>query len=1195
MAEHVENHTKSGSTITAKQLDALGLKLVPIRRGPILPMSAAVQRPSADAGFQCPLDGCKGHYNNAKDLAEHINNSGHGFHYGFGADEPLVSELAKFGIVRCPRCELQTTGDHVCHPRAESQTWALILPEAKSRPVAAASCRFPIDVNGQTATGILTHEIASAIKLLCDAADSIKEGRKPTTKSDEEDVDSLLEAALYFPLHACYRQPGEMEACQNDTRLRWATVLNKARGAHRNLVTTDDAEVAMEVEVDDSYAIFAEEDDMKDFVEHVSPSLQIVAHGTGPNAQKPRKRKQRKEKNTEEWVAAHAAFQVRNGSVGRGSALLKPSALHQFSPAVRDEVKRLLPQNIKGLPRFPIDAPRIEMDSRQVKEAVMKLGRGAAPGMTGCTDQHLRALVAIPEGLSQITRLMNYAANGDMPSRFYQVLHSTKITALCKDHLQPKLVEKNVRPVGPPETIKKLLQRLLLQQELKNGAKLEEFLKGELAKGNAFGLHGPEAMLRRVRREHADFKEKHGEPIIMKMDMENGYGQAWIGEALYKLYTSPKTKCLARFIYAVCGIPISINMRTEQHQYEQILVNTTSTMQGDITSPAIFSLAVMPYLEAARTALRKQLQCDAIEFFAYIDDIVWLLPDKPNVKSMAVSAVNQEIKKLGSSIKEKKTLTLYPVQSRVQRSAEEFPSDPIKAKEAEVEFIDILGAPFIANVSDLTAGGKEKVQQFVYERMMDGAHGQQHLHRLQRMRDPAWGPHLSAGLTIIRVSILPSSTYIVRNTPPQLSSRAVKAMDEEVTGTVAALLRIKKKDLTENQRTIITLPLDHGGLGIKKVEPLVEETVRSASNAAEKKESRQRVQCHYRESFNNLVASLEEEKDRVNDPVTAASATIMLDHLQDYDRTQPLTMNTSARYIFQATAPESGSLLLRIYNMMGFIPTWLRGTHLTCAMCKKDIPLIHRLDHGARCERVCKTQRHDTLKLEARDAAQHAMGIQQVRIEEGFKYAPNQTAEPVNPPKDLEQMRSDLSFYVKNNEDLSKLTKVVIDFGITVGGPQGRSAMERTKEAKYNRIKQWATEPFLFIPAIMDTRGTMQYQCEELLRYISMHYQVGVAGSYSNARVQTYLGDVQARAMRREFTMFLLTMGQAVNCDPAVIFGTNGVLTPPSTTGVEPLNQVVCGGIAERKRKLETDLEMRAAASTMADMEDRAEEPIAGR
>jgi len=95
----------------------------------------------------------------------------------------------------------------------------------------------------------------------------------------------------------------------------------------------------------------------------------------------------------------------------------------------------------------------------------------------------------------------------------------------------------------------------------------------------------------------------------------------------------------------------------------------------------------------------------------------------------------------------------------------------------------------------------------------------------------------------------------------------------------------------------------------------------------------------------------------------------------------------------------------------------------------------------------------------------------------------------------------------------------------------------------------------------MDTGGTMQPYCEKLLRYVSAHYQVGVMGTYSNARVEAF-GEVQARALQREYSMFLLTLG-CESRNPAIAF--DDLLDSTTPALIQPGR----GEFAERKRRRE--------------------------
>jgi hypothetical protein len=112
--------------------------------------------------------------------------------------------------------------------------------------------------------------------------------------------------------------------------------------------------------------------------------------------------------------------------------------------------------------------------------------------------------------------------------------------------------------------------------------------------------------------------------------------------------------------------------------------------------------------------------------------------------------------------------SLRSKESREKRLQEDW--KPAERQKKAVEFIDVLGTPFIGpSASELSANGRAAVEEFVLDRMMLGSRGQQHKHRLEKLRGSAWSPHVAPALTIIRRSIIPSTEYITRNTPPALS------------------------------------------------------------------------------------------------------------------------------------------------------------------------------------------------------------------------------------------------------------------------------------------------------------------------------------------------------------------------------------------------------------------------------------------
>jgi len=281
----------------------------------------------------------------------------------------------------------------------------------------------------------------------------------------------------------------------------------------------------------------------------------------------------------------------------------------------------------------------------------------------------------------------------------------------------------------------------------------------------------------------------------------------------------------------------------EEEHYTEVMKNSRSLMQGDVMSAALFSLAIMPALELARAELRGIFNCKEIEYFSYIDDVTWILPDNlkgPDPQRTVFEITSKHLQHVGSKIKESKTLTLFPAQSRFQW-AEQFerenPDNATRAKTIrETCFIDVLGAPFVTEPQSLTAQQELIVENFIRERMLHGSRGQQHAARLKKLSKEAWLPHISAAFTIIKRSIIPSASYIIRNSPIGIAHTVVEEFDKMVEETVLHLLLLQNQALSPSQRSIISLTNTHGGLGIIKLAPLAADMARAATNGTAKKE-----------------------------------------------------------------------------------------------------------------------------------------------------------------------------------------------------------------------------------------------------------------------------------------------------------------------------------------------------------------------
>ena len=72
------------------------------------------------------------------------------------------------------------------------------------------------------------------------------------------------------------------------------------------------------------------------------------------------------------------------------------------------------PHPVRHIPLLPNEAPRVVITEVDIKHAVKKIDRGAAPGLSGMNGSILRSMVEEEGCLSGITALVQDIANGDV-------------------------------------------------------------------------------------------------------------------------------------------------------------------------------------------------------------------------------------------------------------------------------------------------------------------------------------------------------------------------------------------------------------------------------------------------------------------------------------------------------------------------------------------------------------------------------------------------------------------------------------------------------------------------------------------------------------------------------------------------------------------------------------------------------------
>jgi hypothetical protein len=737
-----------------------------------------------------------------------------------------------------------------------------------------------------------------------------------------------------------------------------------------------------------------------------------------------------------------------------------------------------------------------------------------------------RDVIAVKGGLDQLTSMLEKGVNGELPPEWYEKLHTVRVTPLSKDH-NVAAPQGNTRPVAPPEVLKKILHKIVMKSKTHSHLTFEQRVRAEFRSSNIFTLSGPEAMLRSLRVAVAEFSKVGATPIVVKFDCANGYGSVRIAWLLSRLYQMKALRPILRPLFVSVGIPITVLVRGADSLYHFLLHNTTSLMQGDVLAPILFSLAVMPALESAREEMRKALNCNAVDYFALIDDVVWILPPVPGAVETAQQILAEHLKQVGLTIAPKKTAVLKP---ESMRSAE------------DAHFIDVLGTPFF--FTRLSAAWEAKAQQFVRDRILVGARGQRVAEKLQALTEPHWRKFSFVAFQLMRRVFAPSVVYQVRNTHPSITMPALIELDELMVQTAEAHLG----KLSQVQRRILALPLRMGGRGILRTASIAVQMYQAARNR-EGAASRDLVAAAQEREYHSIVELLSRQLYDLTDPLLKTQCRRQLHHLAKFDP-RSSAPNASSRMLEYASYVSGDAYRDHVNMELGAMPL-AQLPELCCEVCRKKVPAHQRDTHHLGCERLSRIPRHNTVRdalvAYARSAAPRMMDV---RVEPQIVLRPDaqeiffrdfQTTAP-------SQCRADFSFlHPKKPADGGghELVHADVTVASEVTPPHPgdlipdvlhRALVYKTRH--YRAISTIAAEPLFVQPLVFSSDCSMEKGTEAFVRWVCESQQVATYG-YSNAVTSSrMMGDILASIVERQFAMKRKVFAAATAEEPMNVIAT---------------------------------------------------------
>jgi len=542
--------------------------------------------------------------------------------------------------------------------------------------------------------------------------------------------------------------------------------------------------------------------------------------------------------------------------------------------------------------------------------------------------------------------------------------------------------------------------------------------------------------------------------------------------------------------------------------YHFLLHNTTSLMQGDVLAPILFSLALLPALESTRHELQQALKTPLVDYFALIDDVVWVLPPVPNAVALAEETLAKHLRSQGLQIAPRKTQILIP---SAMRSA------------ADAEWIDILGTPF--QVSKLSAAGLESARAFVREKILHGSRGQRHAEKLRALSAPHWRKFSHVALQLIRKVIIPSVTYQVRNTHPTITLPALVELDGLVMETVQHIFG----ELSDIQQRIIRLPLRMGGRGVTSTAF----TAKSSYDAARSRHgasSRDLTAKTYEGEFRSIVEELTRRVYDETAPLKKVQFRRQLHRLQKFDP-RASTNNSSSRFLEHASYISGEAYRDHVLSELGAMPL-AQLQSMQCQMCGKDIPAHQRDTHAFSCQVLSKVYRHDVVRdTVAQIARGAAPKVSQVVVEPVVKLradAHQICLQTTGEPAPAER-RADIRFVhprpaKEGGGEITVHLDVTIASEVTPDTPGAfipdviHQALHR-KMQKYSVLHAIAADPLFVKHLVFASDCTMLRETEAFLRWLIEAKQVAAHGFANAVTTSRMLGDILATIVEAQYAL----------------------------------------------------------------------------
>lgn len=469
-------------------------------------------------------------------------------------------------------------------------------------------------------------------------------------------------------------------------------------------------------------------------------------------------------------LSQHVENKIGEGNIKGAARLLFSS--DTLAPDTSDTLAALLskhpnPDTNLVLPDPPSPTDRcLQVTSDEVLRAVCSFPNGSAGGLDGLSPQHLKDLLGHSCGeagdglLKELTFLVNLMLQGKVSQEVTSILYGANLCALIKR-------DGGIRPIAVGTTYRRLAAKCCCKAV--SETLRDYFQPVQLGFGSKCGCEAAVHALR------AFITRKEGE-VLLKVDVRNAFNSVDRGALLTQV--KEKTPEIFNFVWQC------YSTRSKLLFKNNLLFSSVGCQQGDPLGPALFSLAIHPIINSLNSKFNAW----------YLDD--GTLGGKEDEVFEDLRVLTEKFAQLGLTLNFSKC-ELFFLDNCVQKDAilSKFQTLAPDIKVVDQSSLVLLGSPIM----------DEAFPGYINERHENFSNYSERLLKIN--------PHMA--YTIIKFCLfVPKFTYILRCCPLWKYPNLLAKLDNLLKSTVSSIFNI---ELDDRQWTEASLPIRHGGIGIRQI------------------------------------------------------------------------------------------------------------------------------------------------------------------------------------------------------------------------------------------------------------------------------------------------------------------------------------------------------------------------------------------